>query len=200
MLPTQLTRLGRSIAFWLLLITLSPVADGEVRAGEPPLPDVTVEPWDSMLGAFFAPTAIPGNTIHIVVRDTAGAPVANANVTVQVGPAIELCAGAVLVATTNSQGAADITALGGGCQDHVPLSTIIRVSGVTVRSYSDAKSPDYDGSASNLRVDLADLVAFADEFGGAAPSACHDYNNSGTTGLEDLILFAPAFTTGSECN
>jgi hypothetical protein len=82
----------------------------------------------------------------------------------------------------------------------VPLAAVIRVSGVTVRAYSDVKSPDFDGTGSNLRVDLGDLVAFAEEFGGTASSGCHDYNNNGTTGLEDFILFAPAFRTGSECH
>jgi hypothetical protein len=200
MLPTQLRSLGRSALVMLLLIEIGFAAVDEVRADEPEPLDVTVEPWDSMFGAFFAPTVLPGNTVHAVVRNAQGTPIANAHVVIEVSPAIERCDGAVLVGITNSQGEVDITALGGGCAHQIPLSAVMKVSGVTVRVYSDVKSPDFDGSAANRTVSVADLVAFANEFGGRTPSGCHDYNNNGSTGLEDLILFAPAFITGSACN
>lgn len=200
MLPTQLSRLGRSTAMLISALALGSFAAGEARADEPVPPDVSVEPWDSMLGAFCAPTAIPGNTVQLVVRNAAGNPVANAHVTVEVGPEIDLCDDVVLVTTTDSEGTAHFTALGGGCLSNVSLAMIIRVNGVAVRAYSDVKSPNFDGTTSNLRVDLGDLVAFADEFGETASSGCHDYDNNGNTGLADFILFVPAFRTGSECN
>lgn len=199
-LPTRMSRLGRSAAKLIVALALCSFAAEEAWADEPVPPDASVEPWDSMLGAFFAPTAIPGNTVQLVVRDGAGDPVANANVTVEVGPEVNLCDDVVLTTTTDSEGIAHFTALGGGCQSHVSLVTIIRVNGVVIRAYSDVKSPDFDGTTSNLRVDLGDLVAFGNEFGGKTSGVCHDYDNNGTTGLADFILFVPAFRTGSECN
>lgn len=199
-LPTRMNRLGRSAATLIVALALCSFAAEGARADEPPLPDVSVEPWDSLLGAFFAPTAIPGNTVQLVVRSAAGDPVANANVTVEVGPEVDLCHDVVLTTTTDSEGVAHFTALGGGCKSHTSLVTIIRVNGVVVRNYSDVKSPDFDGTTSNLRVDLGDLLSFSDEFGGKASGGCHDYDNNGNTGLADFILFVPAFRTAAECN
>lgn len=151
-----------------------------------------------MGGAFLAPTASSANVARVFYFTPERVPIPGALVSIELNQS--LCPGVVLTGVTNSQGVAEITVLGGDCRHTEQLSMIIRINGISVRYYANVKSPDFDGSSSNLRVDLADLVAFSEEFGGSAPSACHDYDNNGFTGLEDLILFAPAFIAGSECN
>ena len=48
-------------------------------------------------------------------------------------------------------------------------------------------------------VGLSDLVPFSEEFLGLNGGLCHDYDNDGNTGLEDLTIFAEAVLQGSAC-
>ncbi|MCA9730227.1 MAG: hypothetical protein KC729_21260, partial [Candidatus Eisenbacteria bacterium] len=169
-------------------------------AGLPPEPIITVQPWDDLNGLFIAPASpapVSGTTGHIVVHDPADQPIANAIVSVELGASNPLCPGAVVTGVTDANGEVDITVSGGGCAHNQPVSGLIRVNGVTVRAYSNVKSPDFDGSKSNGTVGLADLIAFSAEFLQHSPPECHDYDNNAATDLADVILFAPAFVGSS---
>jgi hypothetical protein len=70
---------------------------------------------------------------------------------------------------------------------------------VTIRQFSNVKSPDYDGASGNLAVALGDLTQFSGEFLDNFANECHDYDNNGNTGLEDVIIFGTPFTGAASC-
>ncbi|MEZ4648247.1 MAG: hypothetical protein R3E97_05560 [Candidatus Eisenbacteria bacterium] len=110
-----------------------------------------------------------------------------------------LCPTAILTEHADHDGHVSLVLAGGGCISDVSLATVIKANGITIRHYRNVKSPDFDGSGGDLKVDIADLVAFSGEFLGTSAPGCHDYDNSGTTDLGDLIIFAPTFTDASHC-
>lgn len=167
-----------------------------------PEPCCDVTPWDQLNGIFLAPTdgAIPPAAVgHIIVRNSDCIPIANASVVVNLGSNNVLCGSAVLTGTTNASGEVDIIARGGGCAHSIALAGVIKANGVTIRAYSNVKSPDFNGGGGDLRVDLSDLTVFANEFLGNTPARCHDYDNNAATGLSDLILFSAAYTAAMRC-
>ena len=162
---------------------------------------VTVSPADALGGIVLvpgkpSPMAIAEETI--TVTTPAGAPRPGAFVELRLTPASFVCPGAVLTGTTNAAGQVVLRCFGGGEVSFVPGAAEILVDGVLVRSYPSVKSPDFDGVGADGRVDLVDLIAFSTCFFSGGPG-CHDYDNDGTTGLSDLIVFAEAFTKGSHC-
>lgn len=162
----------------------------------------TVSPSDDLGGMVFSPrlpAPSPASVNTITVRNSANAPINNSTVVVEVGPNTVLCGSTVLTGVTNASGQVVLTLGGGGCAHNVALSGIVRASGVTIRTYANVKSPDYDGAGGNRAVTLPDLTQFSGEFGGSIPSACHDYDNNGTTGLPDLIIFGTPFQNAASC-
>lgn len=174
--------------------TLVPVA----VAGIPPEPQISVEPADAMNGLFLAP-GDGAITLTIEALNGAGQPVAFAPVTFEIPEPARFCLGNPPLTATDHNGIAQVVLHGGGCVVGLIQSVRVRVSGVTVRAYSNSRSPDYDGKGPDGRVDLPDLLTFSGEFLGTSGGNCHDYDDSGNTGLEDLVLFVQSFLTSSEC-
>lgn len=159
----------------------------------------TVEPADALDGLFVcpsAPAAIPASVITVTARDNCDRLIPGAAITVELGAGNPLCGGMPLFGSTNGEGEAIVVLAASGCVGGVPLAGVVRANGVTIRAYTNVKSPDSDG---NGRVELGDLVAFSNEFLGSVGDLCHDYDNNGATALPDLVLFSPAFVAGNEC-
>lgn len=162
----------------------------------------SVIPADNLNGLVLAPnlpSAIPASINVVTVRNNTNAPINAASVVITLGAANVLCGSTVLTGTTNSSGQTTITLGGGGCAHNVALSGIVKANGVTIRSYSNVKSPDYDGAGGNRSVQLADLIKFSNEFLDVDANQCHDYDNDTNTGLSDLIVFSPTFTNPNSC-
>jgi len=145
------------------------------------------------------PAPIPASINVVTVRNNANAPIAGAAVVLTLGASSVLCGSTVLTGTTNGAGQTTLSLGGGGCAHNVALSAIVKANGVTIRSYSNVKSPDFDGASGNLTVQLADLIKFSNEFLDVDPNQCHDYDNDTNTGLSDLIVFSPTFTNPNSC-
>ena len=163
----------------------------------------TVTPADDLDGLFLAPSspaAVPASVNLITVRNSSNNVIENASVVVTLTAANVVCGSTVLTGTTDVAGQVTLTLGGGGCTDEIPLSGVVKANGITIRAYENVKSPDYDGLEGNLAVALPDLVTFAAEFLAAAGmGTCHDYNNDEDTGLTELVLFGPTFTTPNSC-
>lgn len=174
-----------------------------MAAAEVPDPlNSSVDPCDDLEGMLVSPrlpAPAPASVITVTVRNSSNAPINNSAVVVELGPSIELCGSTVLTGSTNTSGVVVLTLGGGGCAHQVALSGIVRASGIAIRTYDNVKSPDYDGVGANLAVTIADFTQFSGEFGGSLPSACHDYDNNGATGLSDLIIFGDPFQDAASC-
>ncbi|MEZ4650541.1 MAG: hypothetical protein R3E97_17500 [Candidatus Eisenbacteria bacterium] len=163
----------------------------------------TVTPADALGGLVVAPldpVALAATINTINVRNDQNAPIPNAAVTIEFSNAISLCSATVTSGTTDANGDVTLTLGGGGCAHVVALSGQVKANGVTIRNYENVKSPDYDGAAGDLVVNLSDLVVFSAEFLGSNPAECHDYDNNGATNLGDLVVFSPAFVNPNTCN
>lgn len=162
----------------------------------------TVQPSDALDGLVFSPlnpAPSPASVNTITIRNSSNNPINNASVVISVGASTTLCGATVLTGVTNAAGQVVLTLGGGGCAHNQALSGTVQANGVTIRQYSNVKSPDYDGAAGNLSVGLADLTQFSNEFLDNVANECHDYDNNGNTGLEDLIIFGTPFTTAASC-
>jgi hypothetical protein len=161
-----------------------------------------VTPADALNGLVLAPNLpsyIPASINVVTVKNNANAPISGASVVLTLGASNVLCGSTILTGTTNGSGQTTISLGGGGCAHNIALSAIVKANGVTIRSYSNSKSPDYDGAGGNLSVTLADFVKFSREFLDTDPAECHDYDNNGNCGIEDLITFGPTFTNPNTC-
>jgi len=163
----------------------------------------TVDPADALDGLFLAPSSpapVAASVNTITVRNGSNNVIPNAAVVVTLTASNTVCGSTVLTGTTDAAGQVTLTLGGGGCVDDVPLSGVVKANGITIRAYENVKSPDFDGAGGDLVINLGDLVSFAGEFLGPAGSGtCHDYNNDNTTGLPELVLFGPTFTTPNSC-
>ena len=167
----------------------------------PPMPIVSVDPCDDLDGMVLAPydsEPIPATRVEVVLHDESDHPIADATITVEFDSDHPLCANGVLEAVTDSEGRAYLTLAGGGCTDGASLAGVIKANGVTIRAYTNVKSPDFDGAGGDLEVDLRDLITFSNAFLGRSPG-CHDYDNNGVTDLADLVIFSPAFVGSNHC-
>ncbi len=195
----------------LLTCVAGPALAEAESDGVPSPANSELEPADGLNGLVFAPddpTPVAASIHTLTVRNAANDPVEGASAIVEVsgsgagawGPGgIALCASAVLTGVTNASGEVTFNLFGGGCFHQTPLAATVKVNGITLRTYENVKSPDFDGGSGDLVVNLPDLIDFSGEFLGSSSSDCHDYDNSGTTGLEDLIIFSPAFVSGNSC-
>lgn len=160
----------------------------------------TVTPADAFGGVVVCPdrpVPIPASIQTVTVRDAAGIPMPGVPVSVIFAGPIAICPGAVLNAVTNGAGVATFRMAAGGCSFGANAVSIT-ANGISLRRFV-VKSPDFDGGAPNLNVNLADLAAFAAEFTGGAVPSCHDYDNNGATNLTDLIVFGQAFANANHC-
>ena len=160
-----------------------------------------VVPWDALNGAVACPSSpspLSASVAHIVLKWCSGAPIPGASVVILTGGVGPICP-VVLTGTTNAQGEVDIALGAGGCASHQSSVVVIKANGVTIRSYQNCKSPDFDGASGNGAVGLPDLVAFAREFSGQSMPNCHDYTNDGLCGIADLTIFGPAFSGAAHC-
>jgi len=162
----------------------------------------SVTPSDALNGVICCPnipSALTESINTITVKNQNGNAIANASVVVLLTASNPTCPAAVLTATTNASGVATITIAASGCAKAVPSACVVKANGVTIRTYVNAKSPDYDGAGGNGSVGIADLVSFANEFNGITPPGCHDYTNDGATGIGDLVPFGSAFSAARHC-
>lgn len=181
------------------LLSIAPPA----QAGIPDPSCPKVHPADELNGMLVAPNSpstLDASILTIELRDVWRCePVPDAAVVVYLTSLNPACPGAVLTGTTNAQGITTITVAAGGCADGVAGAGVIKANGVTIRSYVNVKSPDWDGARSDGVVNLADLISFAQQFNGIVPAECHDYTNDGVCDLSDLTIFGPAFSRGLRC-
>lgn len=161
---------------------------------DPPKCDVT--PCDALNGVVLGPdqpAPIPASIVSLVIRNSSNNPIPNAAVNISFGTGLCFCATMVYNTTTNGSGQATLTLRGGGCINGVSGAAVIRANGVIVRSYNNAKSPDW-APGCDLRINLADLVRFAPH-----TDLCHDYDNNGTVNLADVVLFASGYSPSHSC-
>lgn len=178
-----------------LLDSRDAVADG----GEPV---ATIVPSDALNGVICCPnlpTPLAESVNTITLKNEQGNALSNVSVVVLLTASNPTCPAAVLSGVTNGAGVLTLTIAASGCRNHQPSAAVVKANGVTVRTYVNCKSPDYDGSGGNGAVALPDLIAFANEFNGVTPAGCHDYTNDGVTGLSDLIPFGSAFSLARHC-
>ena len=169
-----------------------------------PLPGlyVHVNPADGMQGVILSPghpTPLTESILHLSVRNESNQPIAHAPVVVSFAPGIVPCPDAQLETVTDENGEAEVTLAGGGCLSAIDGACSIRVNGIEVRAYRNAKSPDWDGIGSDRRVSSGDFIGFARAFNQPAPGGCYDFDNSGLVGGADFAIFARAFNAGSHC-
>jgi len=161
----------------------------------------SVTPADALNGVVTCPDSpapITATIYTITVKNSAGNPIPNASVAIEfpVPTNIKFCTTYVNTGTTNSSGVCNITLRGGGCQrtSGTVYAALVKANGVVIRSYYNAKSPDYDGVGPNGLVNLQDLLAFRSPTVG-----CHDYNNDNSMNLSDTLIFAPAYGPLHSC-
>lgn len=142
------------------------------------------------------PSVIPQSIVNMTIRNQANNPIANAAVNIQfaAGPMC-FCTSMNYNTTTDASGKASLTLRGGGCMRGVTDAAVIRANGVVVRTYSNAKSPDWDGAAGNCTVNLADAVRFV----GPPTDLCFDFASDGSKDLGDVVVFTAGFTPGHSC-
>ncbi len=180
-------------------------------SGGPPSPDhCTVTPLDNTGVLFLSgdyPATFSWSVLDIVVRDASNQPIANCSVYLdedldQNGETM-LCYESPYYYSdvTNGSGEAMIVLAGGGCDWDADNEQRIYASNVLIRSDIEYwRSPDWDGSAGNGLVNVADLAKFADEFKGTYPAKCHDYYVDGYCSTQDLPFFADTFLAGAHCS
>jgi len=161
----------------------------------------TVVPADALNGVVTCPDnpgPIAATVYTITVKNSANNPIPNAAVAIEfpVPTNIRNCTSAQNTGTTNTSGICIITLRGGGCQvtSGAVYACLVKANGVVIRSYYNAKSPDYDGVGPNGTVNLQDLLAFRNPTPG-----CHDYNNDTFMNLQDTLIFAPAYSPLHSC-
>ena len=188
----------KMLAVALILVACAATAFADV----PDQSKCSVIPADNLNGMIACPripSALTASILTITVRNSDNNPIPNATVVVILTASNPACPNADLDATTDASGVATITVAASGCAHHVPGAGIVKANGVTIRSYDNVKSPDWDGAAGDGFTNLSDLVQFANEFNTIDPATCHDYTNDGACNLSDLIPFSEAFAGAKKC-
>ncbi len=154
----------------------------------------SVAPCDEFFGIIIYPDPVASGAGEFIcsIRNNNNDPIPNAFVEVvfQVPGNHIICPGAVLTGTTDANGFVTFNISAGGCTTGIDAVRII-ANGMTIRTYQDLKSPDYDGLPSGT-VDLGDYIVFGGDFSAGAPG-CHDYFNDGVCELGDFIVFGEAW-------
>jgi hypothetical protein len=153
--------------------------------------------------ALVAPGPLPGTTYTVSVRNDNNVPMPGLLVEFLFVSAIRTCVGAAHTGVTGTNGTCQIQLRAGGCVNaSTPGACRVTANGVEIFQFYKVKSPDNDMhymSSPNGFVNVADLIAFADEFQGQVPAGCHDYTNDGQTSTADLPFFGNAFKAGLNC-
>jgi len=139
------------------------------------------------------PTAISASNVTVTVKNAAGNVIPNASIQVTFGaPVIAPCPTHPLPWTGTASGAGVWSSVfnAGGCLN-LANACVITANGVVIRSYSNVKSPDWDGAAGNLQVQANDFSTFLTAYHAGA-AGCSDYDNNGGCDLGDFIIFASA--------
>jgi hypothetical protein len=176
--------------FLLLLLVLA--GTSSVVAAQAPIDPArcSVVPADADNGFILCPDSpvpIAESVYTVEVLDTYGIPVYHATVTIQFSDGIRLCTTAEQSWLTDVAGRCTIRLRGGGCLSDTPGAAIVQADGITIRTYPNVKSPDFDGSGPDGTVDLADLVRYRTN------DPCHDYNNDGVFNVLDLDIMLRSF-------
>jgi hypothetical protein len=160
----------------------------------------TVVPADALHGVVLcpdSPSPTAATNYTITVRNTSNVVISGASVSIEFPTPtnIKFCTTAVNTGTTSSLGVAVVTLRGGGCQrtSGTTYAVVVKANGVVIRTYYNAKSPDYDGLGPSGAVDLSDLLSFRGAVG------CHDYDNTGDMTLSDTLIFAPGYQPKHTC-
>ncbi len=190
---------------FLLAVLLTMLVAGAARADiDPTRCQCTL---DQTMRLLMIPTTSPLSplgTFTVTVRNSANNPINNAIVEIIVGGIQEsrtkLCGAAVTRGYTDASGKVTFNIPGGGCMKEQGACSI-RALGIEIRRYPATMSPDYAGDDNtgypnrwDLCVNLADFPALTRAILGGGPS-CHDYDNSGSTGLSDFATFAMSFNS-----
>jgi len=181
-----------------LLLSLLALAlcSSVVMATVPDPPKCTVTPCDALNGVVLAPdqpSPIPASIVTLTIRNSSNNPIPNAAVNASFANGLCFCQSMVFNTSTNAQGVATMTLRGGGCLAGVSGAAVFRANGVIVRSYNNAKSPDW-APGCDLTVNLGDLIRFAPR-----TDLCFDFDNLGTVDLGDVIIFTSGYTPGHLC-
>lgn len=161
-------------------------------------PNCVVLPCDNYHGVESCPdvpSPVGPSVVTLTIRNQANNPIANAavNFALAAGP-LCICNSMVFNTTTNSQGIAIMTMRYGGCIRNTANAAVFTANGVVVRTFSNTKSPDWDGVAGNCIVNLADLIAFSPH-----TDLCFDFNNDGLINLADIIDFSAGVSPSHSC-
>lgn len=158
-----------------------------------PDPDFcSVEPCDTIDGVIVSPfsgAAPVAIQFTANIRNSNNDPIPNAFVELIFGTPGNhfFCTSAVLTGTTDANGDVTFGVAAGGCT--MGANAIkVRANNVDIRTYTNVKSPDFDGVSGNGQVVLADFTVFGNAYVLGAPG-CTDYYNDGATGLTDFTAF-----------
>jgi len=186
----------------LSALVLLALCSGFAMADVPEPGLCNVNPSDGIHGVIVcpaAPTPLTETINTVTVRNLQNQVIANANVVFLFGAAVNVCPSAVHTATTNTSGVCTITLSGGGCLMGAGACTV-KANGVTIREFTNVKSPDWDTFAGNRQVGAPDYAQFAPRFNqGSTVDPCFDYDNTGNVGASDFSIFARAFNRASSC-
>lgn len=183
----------KKLVFSLIALAL---CSSVALATVPDPPKCTVSPSDALGGVVLCPdqpSAIPSSIINMTIRNSSNNPIANAAVNISFASGLCFCQTMVYNTTTNGSGQATLTLRGGGCLRGVTDAAVIRANGVVIRSYSNAKSPDW-APGCDRRVDLGDLIRFTPR-----TDLCFDFDNNGAVDLGDVIIFTSGYTPAHSC-
>jgi hypothetical protein len=161
------------------------------RAGVPDSSMCLVDPWDEWGKAFVSPGTQSGvDTVRIVVADGAGTPLPGVLVEIHFDGCSTLCADTPdgLAGVTGAGGEVTLDPRVGGCAG---CSATIVAGGVSIRTYAQVASPDWDGFAANGQVLLPDAAFFYARVG--MSDLCADYDGDGLVDQDDIDLFAAAY-------
>ncbi|MCK4412194.1 MAG: hypothetical protein KAY32_01485 [Candidatus Eisenbacteria sp.] len=191
----------------LALVALALVGGG-AWAGVPDPDYCTVMDQDLMsnplLTGFLTDGAFRADgDVTIFIAAYGGTPIGDAEVTIVINAACEMCIcdSWVQTAYTNNDplspdyGAVTMNMRWGGCCEMAAAATIY-AEGTPIRTYDVINSTDWKGDACSAKVDLEDFGEFARNYG-SSTSPCQDYTGDGETDLEDFGIFARHY--GDEC-
>jgi hypothetical protein len=127
-----------------------------------------------------------------------GTPIADAEVTIVINAACEMCICDSWVSTayTDVTGYVTMSLRWGGCCEMTAAATIY-IDGTPIRSYDVINSSDYNSSGTptaDCRVNLEDFGEFAGSYGASGDTApCSDFTGDGLVNLEDFGFFAGTY-------
>lgn len=137
--------------------------------------------------------------VTVTVKNAAGNIISGATIQVTFGSAIiNACPpGLPWNGATNGSGVWQKNFNAGGCLS-AANACVISANGTIIRTYTNVKSPDWDGGAGNRVLQGNDFSSFLAAYTSGGPG-CHDYDNNLATNLGDFIIFAGGFNPSHQC-